>query len=72
MEIIIKDNCDHEDFYRILAKSDDIGFNIIEQLNGFDSKYIDIEYEKKILTLHYDIYLGISIYPKELNDVNLY
>ena len=66
-EAIIDGNCDFDKFYyvaEILEKDFNIKFT--DKLNDFDTIYWDFSYNGNLLTLHYNIYLGVSIYPGKL------
>lgn len=68
-EAIIDDDCGYEKFYKcahLLEKN----FNLIftQKLDDFDTLYWDFEYLGSKLTLHYNIYLGISVFPTELKN----
>jgi hypothetical protein len=38
---------------------------LVEQLDGLDERYWDIEIGKKIITLHLQHYLGIMLFPED-------
>ena len=64
-EAIIVDNCDFERFYsvaEVLSKH----FNVVfeSKATGLDEAYWDFDYNGCKLCLHYNIYLGISIFPE--------
>ncbi len=64
-EAIIDDNCEFERFNTvadILANHFNLAFS--NKLNDFDTLYWDFEYKGNNLVLHYNIYLGISIFPR--------
>ena len=64
-EAVIDDNCDYEKFYQateLLKK--DLQIEFFLKLNDFDSFYWDFKYKGSELTLHYNIYMGISVLPK--------
>lgn len=64
---IIDRNCDFEKFYYVadlMQREFDIKFS--DKLNDFDTLYWDFSYKENLLTLHYNIYLGVSIHPKNL------
>jgi len=72
-EVTINSNCEFNDFYAIadvLKKIFNITFN--QKLNDFNSTtYYDFEYKGSKLMIHYNIYLGISIFPKALKNVTV-
>lgn len=60
----IEGNCEFNRFYKIaedMAKHLDIAFT--DKLKDFDSVYWDFDYKSSKLSLQYNIYLGISIFP---------
>ena len=62
-EVVLDDNYDFEKFYsatKILQKQ--FSFRLVEKLDDFYTLYWDFEKEEKRLTLHYNIYLGLSLY----------
>ena len=62
-EAIIDDNCEFTTFYRcvdILKK--DFGIEFSSEMDGLDSLYWDFDYKESKLSLHYNIYTGISIF----------
>ena len=64
-EAVLNDNCEFDEFYKIanvLQVAFDVKFD--RKLHDFDTLYWDFEYEKHHLTLHYNVFLGVSIYPK--------
>jgi hypothetical protein len=52
-EGIIEENCSKETFYKVA---------------DLDSIYWDFIYEQRELTLHYNNYIGVSIFPKALKN----
>ena len=68
-EVIIVDNCDFDRFYAVAAVLQEY-FNIafIRKLNDFDSIYWDFEYKGSVLTIYYNVFLWISIFPKLLRE----
>ena len=68
-EILISDKPDNKIFrnlYRRL-KSQYNAVPIVE-LEDFDCKYYDFKIGNCVLTLHLQIYIGITIFPKELDN----
>ncbi len=63
-EAIIDDDCQLSRFYSIanlLSGSFNLTFS--NKLNDLDSVYWDFEYKGNRLALHYNVYLGVSIFP---------
>ena len=64
-EAIIDDDCGFEKFYSVAdVLSNYFNLTFSNKLNDFDTIYWDFEYKGNELVLHYNIYLGISIFPK--------
>lgn len=70
-EAVIDDDCEFSKFEKVavILKSK---LNVVfsSQLNDFDSCYWDFEYNSSILFLHYNIYFGVSIFPKRFEDAS--
>lgn len=64
-EAIIDDDCEFRNFYTI-ADLLSSGFNLTfsNKLDDFDTLYWDFEYKGNNLVLHYNIFLGVSVFPK--------
>ncbi len=72
IEAIIDGNCDFSKFYEaanILEK--DLKVSFTSKLNDFDTLYWDFIYKESQLTLHYNIYLGLSVFPKEFKSASI-
>lgn len=68
-EAIIDDDCGYEKFYTcadLLEKNFNLTFT--KKLDDFDTLYWDFEYLGSKLTLHYNIYLGVSVFPTEFKN----
>lgn len=64
-EAIIDDDCESEKFYSVAdVLSNHYNLTFSNKLNDFDTLYWDFEYKGNELVLHYNNYLGISIFPK--------
>ncbi len=68
-EAVMEGDCGLKEFYKI---SDiliaDLGIKFITKLDDFDSLAWDFNYKGHTLSLHYNIYTGISIYPRKFRD----
>lgn len=63
-EAIIDDDCGLKRFYEVAnILSDDLEINFTKKEDDFDTLTWNFAYKNHILTLHYNIYTGISIYP---------
>jgi len=66
-ETVIDDNCGISKFYAIantLAERMHVKF--LNQVDDADSLEWDFKYKDQFLTLHYNIFNGVSIYPQQL------
>jgi hypothetical protein len=63
-EVIIYDDCSFENAYaagKILIKNFNIFFT--QKIEDLESFYWDFEYQGSKLTLHYNVFVGLSIFP---------
>ena len=68
-EAVIDDDCGLKRFYEvadILSENPQVRFS--GKLDDFDSVIWDFLYKKYLLTLHYNIYTGVSIYPQKCKE----
>jgi hypothetical protein len=72
IEAVIDDNCGISKFYSIAGTlSDELKVKFINQVDDADSLNWDFKYKKKLLTLTYSIFNGVSILSADLrNTVN--
>ncbi|MBE9577245.1 hypothetical protein [Flavobacterium proteolyticum] len=64
-EATIDDDCEFSKFYAVAdLLSNEFNLTFSNKLNDFDTLYWDFEYKGNNLVLHYNIYLGISIFPR--------
>ena len=68
-EAIIDDDCGLKRFYEVAnILSDDLEIRFTNKEDDFDTLTWDFLYRGHILTLHYNIYTGISIYPRKFRE----
>lgn len=68
-EAVIDDDCGLKRFYEVAnILSDDLDIKFTQKTDEFDSLMWDFLYKGHILTLHYNIYTGISIYPRKFRE----
>jgi hypothetical protein len=68
-EAVIDDDCGLKRFYEVAnILSDDLDIKFTQKTDDFDSLMWDFMYKGHILTLHYNIYTGISIYPRKFRE----
>jgi len=67
-EAVIDDNCGISKFYSIAGTlADDLKVKFINQIDDADTLNCDFKYKKSFLTLHYNIFNGVSILPQRIN-----
>ncbi|MGE5106204.1 MAG: DUF3630 family protein [Sphingobacteriales bacterium] len=65
-EAIIEENCGFDRFYKVAdILSDSLNISFTNKIDDSDSSYWDFNYKGQRLTLHYDIYNGVSIFPRK-------
>lgn len=70
-EAVIDDNCGVSKFYAIAQTlSDDLNVTFINQVDDAESLEWDFLFNEQFLTLHYNIYAGVSIAPCKVNDLS--
>lgn len=57
----IFDDCEYDDLDKCLEYLTNNNYEIVELLDGLDSKYIDFKIDEIMFTLHYNVYMGMSI-----------
>ena len=66
-EAVIDDNCGISKFYAIAnILADDLQVRFLNQVDDAESLDWDFRYHGQFLTLHYNIFNGVSIYPQQL------
>jgi hypothetical protein len=68
-EAIIDDDCGLKRFYEVAnILTDDLEIKFTNKEDDFDTLTWDFVFKNHILTLHYNIYTGISIYPRKFRE----
>jgi hypothetical protein len=68
-EAIIDDDCGLKRFYEVAnILSDDLEIKFQNKEDDFDTLTWDFHFKGSILTLHYNIYTGISLYPRKFRE----
>ncbi len=68
-EAVIDDDCGLKRFYEVAhILSEDLQILFLHKSDDFDSLMWEFNYNKQSLTLHYNIYTGISIFPKRFRE----
>jgi hypothetical protein len=64
-EAVIDDNCGISKFYAIAETlSDELHVNFLNQVDDVDTLDWDFKYKNQVLTLHYNVFNGVSVYPQ--------
>lgn len=67
-EAVIDDNCGISKFYSIArALSDKLKIKFLNKTDHAESLDWDFKYKRFFLTLHYNIFNGVSILPKSID-----
>lgn len=66
-EAVIDDNCGISKFYSIAGTlTDELNVKFLNQVDDADTLDWDFKYKKFFLTLHYNIFNGVSILPQNI------
>ena len=69
-EAVIDDNCGISKFYAIAhALTDQLNVVFLNQIDESETHDWDFKYKDQFLTLHYNIFEGVSIFPQQLKTV---
>ena len=64
-EAVIDDNCGISKFYAIAnTLAEDLQVKFLNQIDDAETLDWDFQYRGQFLTLHYNIFNGVSIYPR--------
>ena len=67
-EAVIDDNCGISKFYAIAnTLAEHLQVQFMNQVDDADTLDWDFKYKDQFLTLHYNIFNGVSIYPQHHN-----
>ncbi|MEX1201977.1 MAG: hypothetical protein WEA59_01940 [Ferruginibacter sp.] len=65
-EAVIDDNCGISKFYAIaITLADNLQVQFLNQIDDADTLDWDFKYKDQFLTLHYNIFNGVSIFPQQ-------
>src|SRR6201992_3018051 len=68
-EAVIDDDCGLKRFYEVAnILSDDLDIRFSQKTDDFDSMMWHFAFKCHTLPLHYNIYTGISIYPRKFRE----
>jgi len=66
-EAVIDDNCGISKFYAIAhLLSEDLQVIFLNQIDDTETLDWDFKYKEEFLTLHYNIFEGVRIFPQEV------
>src|SRR2546425_4122959 len=69
-EAVIDDNCGISKFYLIASTlADHLQVRFLNQVDDAETLDWDFQYKNQFLTLHYNIFNGVSIYPQKVKSV---
>lgn len=69
-EAVIDDNCGISKFYAIAAAlASGLEVSFLNQVDETENLDWDFHYKTHLLTLHYNIFNGVSIFPQHMNKV---
>ncbi len=69
-EAVIDDNCGISKFYAIAGTlANDLQVNFLNQVDDTETLDWDFKYKEQFLTLHYNIFNGVSIFPQHSKSV---
>lgn len=69
-EAVIDDNCGITKFYAIAnTLAEQLQVQFMNQVDDADTLDWDFKYKEQFLTLHYNIFNGVSIFPQHIKSV---
>jgi hypothetical protein len=69
-EAVIDDNCGITKFYAIAnTLAEHLQVQFMNQVDDAETLDWDFKYKEQFLTLHYNIFNGVSIFPQQLKSV---
>jgi hypothetical protein len=69
-EAVIDDNCGISKFYAIAdTLAADLQVSFLNQVDDAETLDWDFKYKNQLLTLHYNIFNGVSIFPQHTKSV---
>ena len=71
-EAVIDDNCGISKFYAIAdTLSTELKIDFLNQVDDTDSLDWDFKYKNQVLTLHYNVFNGVSVFPQHVKSILL-
>ena len=69
-EAVIDDNCGISKFYAIAdTLSNELNTHFLTQVDDVDTLDWDFRYKNQLLTLHYNVFNGVSVYPQQAKSI---
>lgn len=69
-EAVIDDNCGIAKFYAIAETlTSELNVSFLNQVDDVDNLDWDFKYKNQVLTLHYNVYNGVSLFPHHVKSV---
>jgi len=69
-EAVIDDNCGISKFYAIAnTLAEDLQVKFMNQVDDAETLDWDFQYKDQFLTLHYNIFNGVSIFPRHIKSI---
>ena len=69
-EAVIDDNCGISKFYAIAdTLSNELKVSFLSQVDDVDTLDWDFRYKDQLLTLHYSVFNGVSVYPQHIKSI---
>lgn len=69
-EAVIDDNCGISKFYAIAdTLSSELDIQFLTQVDDVDTLDWDFKYKNQLLTLHYNVFNGVSVYPQQAKSI---
>ena len=69
-EAVIDDNCGISKFYAIAETlSSELHVNFLNQVDDVETLDWDFKYKNQVLTLHYNVFNGVSVFPHHAKSI---
>jgi len=69
-EAVIDDNCGISKFYAIAdTLTNELNVHFLTQVDDVDTLDWDFKYKNQLLTLHYNVFNGVSVYPQQAKSI---
>jgi len=69
-EAVIDDNCGISKFYEIAETlANELKISFLNKVNSKDTLTWDFNYKNQLLTLHYNVFNGVSLFPKHVKSI---